>query len=80
MITVNIRAIGGVTKTAIAEITSTPSEVLAEKGVDTAGTTVNLSGRILSSAELNATFEQLGVADGATVSLNSIIKADGASL
>lgn len=80
MITVNIRAIGGVAKSAIVEVTSTPREVFAEKGVAIDGTTINLSGTVLSASELDSSFEDLGIGDGDTISLNSIIKADGASL
>jgi hypothetical protein len=39
---------------------------------------VNLDGTPLSGADFNKTFEELGIEDGSTASLNAIVKADGA--
>ena len=40
---------------------------------------INLNGTTLTLKELNETFEALGVQDGSTVNLNSVVKADGAN-
>lgn len=62
----------------ITEVTSTPAKVFEEANAGVSGAMVNLNGTVLTATDLNSTFEQLGVADGATVNLNSIVKADGA--
>ena len=58
--------------------TATPKSVFSELGVDTSTSMVNLDGTPLSGADFNKTFEELGVEDGSTASLNAIVKADGA--
>ena len=63
----------------VTETTSTPLSIFNEKGIDVAGSQVNLNGRILTSSEYSSTFEALGITDGSTVSLNSVVKADGAN-
>lgn len=62
----------------IAEVTETPAQVFEEANAGVSGAMVNLNGTVLTATDLNSTFEALGVADGATVNLNSIVKADGA--
>lgn len=61
-----------------ADVTATPASVFNDMGVSTAGASINLNGTILSATDLNSSFSALGVADGATANLNSIVKADGA--
>ena len=65
-------------KEVTADVDSTPARVFGDLGVSVAGASVNLNGMILTATDLNSTFEALGVADGATVNLNSVIKAVGA--
>lgn len=77
MISVNVRT-NTARKTVSADITSTPKSVFSELGVDTSTSMVNLDGVPLSGADFNKTFEELGVEDGSTASLNAIVKADGA--
>ena len=77
MISVNVRTTT-TRKTVSADITSTPKSVFTELGVDTSTSMVNLDGTPLSGVDFNKSFEDLGVADGSTVSLNAIVKADGA--
>lgn len=62
----------------ITEVTETPAHVFELANTGAAGSMVNLNGTILTVTDLNSTFEALGIEDGATASLNSIIKADGA--
>lgn len=62
----------------VTESTSTPNAVFSGMGVSVAGAVVNLNGTILTATDLNSTFAALGVTDGASVNLNSIVKADGA--
>lgn len=62
----------------VADVNSTPNAVLEDMGVSVAGSVVNLNGTILTATDLNSTFTALGTADGTTVNLNSIVKADGA--
>ena len=62
----------------IAEVTETPAQVFEEANAGVSGAMVNLNGTVLTATDLNSTFEALCVADGATVNLNSIVKADGA--
>ncbi len=62
----------------VADVSSTPIEVLSNVGVGTSGSVVNLNGTILTVTDLNSAFSALGTADGATVNLNCIVKADGA--
>jgi hypothetical protein len=78
MISVNVRA-NSIRKTVNTEVTSTPKEVFAEVGVDTSSSTVNLDGAMFTAADYNKTFEQLGVADGASCNLYAVVKADGAN-
>lgn len=62
----------------ITEATDTPAIVFEKANAGVSGAMVNLNGTVLTATDLNSTFEALGVADGATVNLNSIVKADGA--
>lgn len=78
MISVNVRT-NSARRTVSTDITSTPRDVFAELGVDTSTSMVNLDGAMLSAADFGKTFEELKVADGATVNLNAIVKADGAA-
>jgi len=59
------------------EITDTPSSVIQEAGLDISGAHLNIDGIILSATDLQSTFEQLGVEDGKTINLNSVVKGDG---
>ena len=61
------------------DVNSTPSQVFNNLGVSPAGAQVNLDGTILSAVDQQATFSQLGVADGRSVNLNAVVKADGAN-
>lgn len=60
-----------------ANITDTPFSCLP-KDIET-NSHINLNGTTLTLKELNETFEALGVQDGSTVNLNSVVKADGAN-
>lgn len=62
-----------------ADVTQTPGAVFNDMGVSVAGAVVNLNGTILTATDLNTPFETLGVQDGTSVNLNSIVKADGAN-
>lgn len=62
-----------------ASVNNTPKSVFDDMGVSTAGAVANLNGTTLNATDLNSTFEALGVQDGSTVNLNSIVKADGAN-
>lgn len=62
----------------VTEVTSTPNSVFNDLGISIAGSMVNLNGAILYGVDLSSSFAALGVTDGSTVNLNSIIKADGA--
>lgn len=62
----------------IAEVTDTPVATFEKANAGVSGAMVNLNGFSLTATDLNSTFEALGVADGATVNLNAIVKADGA--
>ncbi|MBQ8404898.1 MAG: hypothetical protein IJX55_10855 [Clostridia bacterium] len=53
--------------------------MFSELGIDTSTSMVNLDGAPLTAADFGKTFEELGVADGSTTSLNAIVKADGAA-
>lgn len=65
-------------KEIIADITSTPAQAFEQANVGFAGAMNNLNGTILTATDLNSSFEALGVAEGDTINLNSIVKADGA--
>lgn len=69
-----------VRKEVVSTINDTPKSVFSGLGVSTSGSMVNLSGTPLTATDLNSTFAALGVADGSTVSLNCIVKADGAKI
>lgn len=62
----------------VAEVTSTPNSIFNDLGISVSGSMVNLNGTTLCGVDLSSSFSSLGVDDGSTVSLNSIIKADGA--
>lgn len=79
MISINVRT-NTVRRTVSEDVTATPRQVFDDLGVDTSSSMVNLNGTMLSGADFNKTFEELGIADGATANLNSIVKADGAAV
>lgn len=79
MLSINVRT-NLTRRTVSQDITATPRQVFDELGVDTSTSMVNLSGTILSGADFDKSFEELGVADGSTVHLNAIVKADGANV
>ena len=62
----------------IAEVTKTPAQILEQANVGMSNSVANLNGTPLTATDLHSTFEMLGVADGSTLNLNSIVKADGA--
>ncbi len=78
MLSINVRT-NTTRRTVSQDITATPKQVFDELGVDTSTSMVNLNGTILSGADFNKSFEELGVADGTSANLNAIVKADGAS-
>lgn len=61
-----------------ANLDDTPLKVFGDYGVDIDSGIINLDGAPLSHAEVNTSFEELGVQEGATCSLNCIVKAYGA--
>jgi hypothetical protein len=76
-ITVNLNT-NTIRPTVIKELDDTPFSVLEEFGISTKSNSINLDGVFLKTEdELKQTFAQLGVKDGGTVNLNSIVKADG---
>lgn len=78
MISINVRTTT-TRRTVSEDVTATPRQVFDELGVDISRSMVNLNGAVLAAAELNQSFEALGVADGSTANLNAIVKADGAN-
>lgn len=78
MIAVQVRT-NTTRKTRNVDITSTPAQVFSDLEISPAGAMINLNGTILSATDLNSTFEALGVTDGTTCNLNSIVKMDGAN-
>ena len=78
MLSINVRT-NTTRRTVSQDITATPKQVFDELGVDTSTSMVNLNGTILSGADFNKSFEELGVADGTSANLNAIVKTDGAS-
>lgn len=78
MISISVRT-NTTRKTVSAEITDTPRTVFSNEMIDTSSAMVNLNGTILSGADFDQTFEALGVVDGTSCNLNSIVKADGAN-
>lgn len=67
-----------VRKEVVVATTDTPVKAFEAANAGYQGSMINLNGTPLTATDLNSTFERLGVADGATVNLNSIVKADGA--
>lgn len=65
-------------KTRNVDVNSTPASVFDELEISPAGSMINLNGTILTATDMQSTFAALGVTDGSTVNLNSIVKADGA--
>lgn len=63
----------------VTELSNTPNAVFEDLGISPAGSMINLNGSTLYGVDLNSSFSSLGVVDGSTVSLNSIVKADGAN-
>lgn len=78
MISVNVRT-NSTRKTVSTDITTTPKALFAELGIDTSTSMINLDGAPITGADFSKTFEELGIADGTTVGLSAIVKADGAS-
>ena len=77
MISVSVKT--NTTRTTVStDINTTPRGVFSELGIDTSTSMVNLDGAPLTAADFGKTFEELGIADGSTTSLNAIVKADGA--
>lgn len=62
------------------DASSTPASVFEANQITPQGAMINLNGIILSATDLQATFSALGIADGATCTLSSIVKLDGANL
>lgn len=62
------------------DVNSTPASVFEANQITPQGAMINLNGTILSAVDLQAPFSALGIADGATCNLNSIVKLDGANL
>lgn len=62
----------------VAEVTDTPMQVLERANVGISRSMININGATLTATDLHSAFEALGVTDGDTVYLNSIVKADGA--
>lgn len=77
MIQVNVKT-NTARRTISTEVTNTPAKVFADAGLDISSSKVNLNGMQLSVGDMNSSFESLGIADGASVGLNAIVKADGA--
>ena len=78
MISVSVKT--NTTRTTVStDINTTPRSVFSELGIDTSTSMVNLDGAPFTAADFGKTFEELGVADGSTTSLNAIVKADGAA-
>jgi hypothetical protein len=78
MIQITVKS-NGTRRTETAEVTSTPAEIFDNIGIDTSRSMVNLDGVVLNSEGQQRTFESLGVTDGSTVTLSSVVKADGAA-
>lgn len=79
MISVNVKSATTRT-TKNVDVTSTPAQVFESAGVSLGNAHINLNGVQLTATDLQATFAQLGVTDGARVDLNAIVKADGANI
>ena len=79
MISINVRT-NTTRRTVSRDITDTPRKVFNDLGVNFSTSMVNLDGTILSGADMDVSFDKLGVADGGSVNLNAIVKADGAAL
>ncbi len=77
MINVTVKS-NTVRSTINTSVDSTPAEVMEKAGVGTEGMN-NLNGTILTATDLHSTFAQLGIADGSSCNLNSVVKADGAN-
>jgi hypothetical protein len=78
MINVSIRTTGE-RKQAVVEVTTTISTVLTDNSIDTAGKVFQINGANLQTSELGKSFADCGVADGATVMLSAVVKADSAN-
>lgn len=78
MLSVNVRT-NTIRRTVSEDVVVTPRQVFEELGIDTSTSMVNLNGTILSGADFDKSFEELGISDGSTANLNAIVKADGAA-
>lgn len=78
MIQVNVKT-NSTRRTVNADVTETPAQLFERIGANVSGATNNLNGTILSAADMQQPFSALGVQDGTSVSLNSVVKADGAN-
>ncbi len=58
------------------EVTSTPKATLEELGIVT-NNAIYLNGMTLNRAQMEQSFQNLGIEDGTNVHLNSLVKADG---
>lgn len=76
MISVQINT-NTVRRTVSAELSDTVRSVFDSQELNLQGAMVNLDGMVLSATDLNSTFQALGVQNDKTVTLNSVVKADG---
>lgn len=67
-------------KTVTVEANTTPSTIFSDLKINPADAVINLNGTRLSAVDLQATMTDLGIKDGDTCSLNSIVKLDGANI
>ena len=79
MIKVIVKSNGAAPRETTAEVNSTPASVFDDLGIDTSGAHVTMAGSTLGN-KIAKSFEELGVSDGSTVTLQSIVKLDGANL
>lgn len=55
------------------------ADVLADNGVSTTSAAIHLNGSLIPGADLQETFEDLGVEDESSAMLIAVVKADSAS-
>jgi sulfur carrier protein ThiS len=60
------------------EAGDTLKEALAKNNVSTNGCAIHLNGTLIAGADLDQTFDEMGVADGTSASLIAVVKADSA--
>lgn len=66
-------------KTVIVEPDAVLADVLAENNVSTTSAAIHLNGSLIPGADLQETFEDLGVEDESNAMLIAIVKADSAA-